>query len=68
MTTKTITIDSIEQLNADSILFVCSDEYTAKALLKRNPRASVQRSPDTDAIGLVYSLTDCNLLNAVKRA
>ena len=68
MTTKTITIDSIEQLSDEAVLFVCSDEYTAKALLKRNPRASVERSPDSDAVGLVYSLADTNLLNAVRRA
>ena len=66
--TKPISIDSIEQLNSDTILVVCGNEAAAKALLKRNPRCSVQRSDQDDRIGLVYSTDDMNLQNAVRRA
>jgi hypothetical protein len=66
-TKKTVSIDSIEALNKDSIMFICDDEYTAKAALKRNPYAQVQHGTD-GRIALVYAIAQTNLLNAIKRA
>jgi hypothetical protein len=64
---KTISIDSIEALNKDSIMFVCDNEYSAKAALKRNPYAQVQHGDD-GRIALIYAMAQTNLLNAIKRA
>ena len=65
--TKDLIITSIELIN-DTIMFVVENEYTAKTLLKRNPRAVVQKgSEDDERYAVIYKVTDCNLINAVKR-
>ena len=65
--TKEVTISSVELLD-DTIMFIAENEYSAKALLKRNPRAQVQKgNEDDERFALIYKVTDCNLINAVKR-
>ena len=59
-------IESIEMLSNDSVLVITDDQDTAKQLLKKNPRAQVQQSED-ERFGLVYSLSEINLMNAIKR-
>lgn len=60
-------IESIELLNETAVLFITTDEVTAKKLLKRNPKAQVTKADD-DRYGLVYKIEDTNLMNAVKRS
>jgi hypothetical protein len=60
-------IESIELLG-DNIMFI-TDEATAKRLLKRNPRASITKGSDEDdRFAVIYKVSDCNLMNAVKKA
>ena len=61
-------INSIEQLNTDTILLIIEDEKTAKQCLKKNPRADVTKAEDDGRYGLVYNIKDINMLNAIKRA
>ena len=61
-------INSIEQLNTDTILLIIEDEKTAKQFLKKNPRADVTKAEDDGRYGLVYNIKDINMLNAIKRA
>jgi hypothetical protein len=57
---------NIELIGDDAVLIIASDEATAKRCLKRNPFAEVSRGAD-DEWGLVYSLDQTNLINAIKR-
>ena len=65
---KTVVIESIEFLSDTTILIVVGNEYSAKKVLKRNPRAQVQRDPSgiDERIGLVYNLNEIDLIRAVK--
>lgn len=76
MTTATVTapvqpkqIESIEFINDMVVMVVCCDEKAAKAVLKRNPRAIVQRGhSDDERVALLYNIHETNLINAVRRA
>lgn len=60
-------IESIEVMD-DTVMFI-TNESTAKKLLKRNPRARVIKgSAEDDRYAVIYSTTDVNLINGVKRA
>ena len=60
-------VESIETVG-ENVLFI-TNEATAKELLKRNPRAVVTKSAeDEDRFAGVYRLSECNLINGVKRA
>jgi hypothetical protein len=65
-----ISVDTIERIDDDTIMIVVFDEASARQYLKRNPRCSVIRDEHNgdDRIALVYKSDDCNLLNAVRRA
>ena len=58
-------IISIEVIN-DNVMFIVNDEYTAKALLKKNAQAQVQKGED-DQYAVIYKADMCNLMNAVRR-
>ena len=61
---KVETIEVIE----DNVMFI-TNEATAKELLKRNPRAVVTKGEEgDDRFAVVYRLSECNLINGVKRA
>ena len=59
-------IETIEMLTDDTVLVICEDEDTAKTLLKRNPRATVESSED-GRYGLVYNIDDTNLMLAIRK-
>lgn len=62
-------IDAIERIADDQVMFVCDDESVARKLLKRNPRAKVIPGEDGDTrVAVVYLLSETNLINAVRRA
>ena len=65
-TTKDTMITTIEAITDDAVLIVCTED-TAKQLLKRNPLANVQHNDNEEMYGLVYSIEETNLMNAVKR-
>jgi hypothetical protein len=67
MTKATLDIDSIENLGNGTVLVVCRDEASAKTLLKKNPRAAIQRGDDS-IVGLVYDLADIRWSGAIGRA
>ena len=67
-TTEPFSITSIEMIKDDVVLVVCANERTARDVLKKNPRAQVQRSDHDDAIGLLYNIESTNLIGAIKRA
>ena len=67
--TAAASIDAIERITSDQVMFVCDDESMARKLLKRNPRAQVIPGENGDhRIALVYNVNDTNLINAVRRA
>ena len=69
MTTTTkplIAISSVEMIDNETVMFIVDNEYTAKALIKKNPNAAVQKGDD-DRYAVIYRVSDCNLMNAVKR-
>lgn len=61
-----MTIESISYLNDDQIIVICSDEDTAKHLIKRNPRAHIERTEE-GRYGLVYDIDDTNLALAIRK-
>ena len=65
---KTASIESVELLNASTVLVVVSDEESARLCLKRNPRCQLQRDPtgNDPRIGIIYSIEDTDLIRAIK--
>lgn len=73
MTTITQSTKKNQELNIESIttddshlFIIVKDEFSAKKFLMRNS-ACVSKSDGEGRFILVYNLTECNLLNILKR-